>query len=164
MIQARVRTMVVAAAVIGLLSAGWLRAEGLGPLERRPLLEFVFENLGRLAKLRRQLDLTGEQRKTLVAMLKGRKPEIVEAMGKVRSGRKKVLAAVRAEPASEAGIREAVGSMTGALGDAAVLRSSIRRDALALLTPKQRGQVDRFMEEVHASSDEAFADFSGRAR
>ena len=152
------------AVVVGLASAGWLRAESRGAIERRPLLEFLFENLGRLSKLRRQLDMTPDQKERLAALLRERKPEIVEALGKIRSGRRKVLAAVRAEPSEEGKIREAVSAMTGPLADAAVLRSKIRREAAALLTPAQRDRLEDFIEEAQAAGDEAFSEFSGKPR
>lgn len=156
----------VGAVSVGLLAAGDIQAyggtAGAGAFERRPLVEFLFENLGRLAKLRRQLQLTPEQRGKLKEMIKVHKPEIVAAIGKIREGRKKVQAAVRAEPPNEVAIRSAAASMSGPLAEAAVLRAKIRREALALLTPEQRGKVDRFIAETQESADEAFDEFAGK--
>lgn len=157
--------VVIGAVTVGLLAAGGLWAQagpGFGRSERRPLLEFMFENLGRLSQLRRQLRLGPEQKTKLKELLKSRKPDIVEAMGKLRTARKTVQAAVQAEPANDAAIRTAVAGLTGPLAEAAVLRSKIRREALALLTPEQRGRVDKVIAQAQASADEAFEEFAGK--
>ncbi|MBI5244755.1 MAG: Spy/CpxP family protein refolding chaperone [Elusimicrobia bacterium] len=156
------------AAAIGMLAAGNCRAQAGGEaklpfmLENRPLLGSLLRNLGKWAELRKELGLTQDQKQKIAEILKSRKPEIAQAVRKLRAERKKVLAAVRSDAPSEAAIRAAVANMTGPLADAAVLRSQIRREVTALLTPKQRGQVDKFLMDVQSSSDEAFAEFEGK--
>jgi Spy/CpxP family protein refolding chaperone len=158
-------SIVVGAVTVGLLAAGSLWAQGgagFGRSERRPLLEFMFENLGRLSQLRRQLHLSPDQKSKLKELIKSRKPEIVQAMGKVRAARKKVQSAVQAEAANDAAIRSAAAGMAEPLAEAALLRSKIRREALAVLTAEQRGKVDKVLAEAQASADEAFEEFKGR--
>ncbi|OGR61163.1 MAG: hypothetical protein A2X36_15455 [Elusimicrobia bacterium GWA2_69_24] len=150
--------------MLGLAAAGPLRAEGSsGPsLARRPVLEAVFQNLGRLAELRKTLDLSAEQQEKLQELFRSRRPEVLKAVRAVRDGREKVLAAVRADKPDDAAIRKAVAALTGPLTEAALLRARVRREALVLLTPKQRTQVDDFMGTADARMDSAFQELEAK--
>ncbi|MBI4803295.1 MAG: Spy/CpxP family protein refolding chaperone [Elusimicrobia bacterium] len=149
------------AAVIWLLAAGgaWAQpgTETTLPaaLESRPLLECFLRNIGKWAELRKDLGLSRDQKQQFAEIFKSRKPEIKQAVRKLRAEWKKVLAVVRSDTPDETAIRTAIANMTGALADAAVLRSQIRRQAMTVLTSAQRGQVDKFFAEVQSSAEEA---------
>ncbi len=148
----------------GLAAAGPVRAGG-GPealLERRPVLEAIVGNWGKLVELRKTLDLSPEQKVKFRELFKSRKPEVLKVVRAVRDGRRKVLAKVRAETPDEAGIQGAVAAMTRPLTEAALLRARIRREAMAILTPTQRGQVDAFISQAQSSADEALQELEAK--
>ncbi len=129
---------------------------------RRPVLEAMLKNLVKWSELRKDLGLTPDQKQNIAEILRNRKPEIAETLIRLGSQRKEVLAAVRAENPDEAAIRAAVTNMTKTLGDAAVLRSQIRRQTVAILTPEQRAKLDRFQSDLQSSMDEALVEFQAR--
>ncbi|MBI4529097.1 MAG: Spy/CpxP family protein refolding chaperone [Deltaproteobacteria bacterium] len=130
--------------------------------DKRPVVDLLLKNLGKWSELRNDLGLTNYQKEQIAEVVRSRKPEILQTVLKLRSQRKRVLAAVRAENPDETAIRAAVAEMTESLADAAVLRSQIRQQTIAILTPKQREQVDKFLSDVQSSIDEALVNFRAR--
>ena len=155
-------------AAVGIIPVVGLRAQAGQEMalpaifNKHPVLEILLKDLVKWSELRKDLGLTRDQKRTIAEILRSRKPEIAQTLIRLGSQRKEVLAAVRAETPDEAAIRAAVTNMTETLVDAAVLRSQIRRQTIAILTPEQRGKLDSFLSDLQSSMDEALVEFQAQ--
>lgn len=140
----------------------WAKKAAQSRFEDRPLLWCFLRNLGKLAELRKDIDLTEGQKEKFRELAESRRPEVIATLKSLRDGRRKVMSAVRADKPDEAAIRAAVKGMTDRLADAAVQRARIRQEAMGVLTAKQRGKVDRFIADVQESVDEAIEELQSK--
>ncbi|MBI4375056.1 MAG: hypothetical protein HY549_01275 [Elusimicrobia bacterium] len=156
------KTMLGAFAVTALIVGSAAAQAGLPMLENRPFLDGFLHNAAKWRELRKDLNLTSDQKKEIAKIIKSRRPEVLQAINKVRSEHKKVLLAVRAPEPKDAEIRAAAARLAEPLAELAILRSQIRQQIMPLLLPKQREQVDKFLGQVQASMDRAFAQSAGK--
>ena len=147
---------------LGLVGAKVATAEpgalaGLIPpaLADRPMAKALRAAVPKLRELRGELDLQPEQWVEIKGVLTSHDAEIKSVAKELRDKHRAVAAAIRAEPLDETGIRTAVGDMTVALADAAVLRAKVRREAATKLTAEQRETLDTFVGDLEQTVDDA---------
>jgi len=158
---------VSAAAVFGIFAAGGgavlAAGEGggaaAGPAKagapKRPLMRAIREAAFRLWRLKDELDVTDEQKASVIKALVAHKDEFVSAVKGIHEARKKLSAAVRAETTDEAAIRAAAADLGKSIGDMAVLGAKARKEVLAVLTPEQRQSIESAREAVEGLFESA---------
>ncbi len=98
----------------------------------------------RFARMARKLDLTAEQQTQIKAILEAERENVAPLRKQLAETRVKILKAVKAEPFDEAAVRSLASSQNDARVEVIVSRARVRSRILALLTPEQREQAERF--------------------
>ena len=115
-----------------------------------------------LADLRKDLDVTDGQKEEIRDIVLNHKSEIIKTIKTLHAKKKAVLDEVRASNPNEAAIRAAVKNMSDDLADAAVLRATVRKEAMSVLTKRQNKQVKSFLADVRGSVDEAIDELAAQ--
>lgn len=150
-------TVVLMGATVAPAWAGALGDDGAGQGffgAGRPLANCLKECVAKLKSLRGKLNLTAEQKKEIVQILKDNRGDIVKAIQQVHAKRRTMLNAVRADSVNEGAIRRAANDFGKAMGDANVLRARIRHEIRSALTPDQRGRVDDVIADIEQTVDD----------
>jgi len=134
-----------------------------GPAWRStPLGKLISGSLGRMMVLRSELDLTDEQRTQVVSVLREHRVEIGQAARNVVRGRRALDTAVTAGATDEPAIRKAASQLGEAIGDAAVMRASIRAQLRPILTEQQVERIDRFRSDQQQAVDQYLEKLTSR--
>jgi Spy/CpxP family protein refolding chaperone len=165
--QSRSKRLVLVAAavavVVGATPVAYAGGQAVGAgLAGRPVARFVVEQIGRLLALRSEVDLTADQRLQLRSLFEQHREKIVGAARTVVAKRRALQDAVRAEKPDEKAIRSAADDLGQAIGDAAVLASTLRKDAHAVLTEKQAAAIEQFRAATRAAVDALLDELAGK--
>ena len=133
-------------AVAGALGVATLRAAG-------PAAGGGDARGGRLMKLRDDLALTPEQKKSLRQLVVDNRKDIAEKLRPIVEDRRAMQEAATAEPIDEAAVRAAADKLGKDLGDAAILAGGLRKDAAKILSPEQMKSIGDFGEELAGKVD-----------
>ncbi len=130
--------------------------------EGGPFKKLLTGHMGRLLVLKSKLDITDEQREKIKGIVKSRKGEIAPVVKDLMEKRYRLRKAVLDEPANEAEIRAAAKSLSGSIGDAAVVAAKVIADARPVLSPKQRKLLREFRSDMRAGTMEWLNDLTGK--
>jgi len=127
-----------------------------------PLGKHVIGSIGRLLLLRSELGVTAEQREQIRGIVAGHRPKMVEvAQGMLKQWRA-LGDAVLAEKIDEKAIRAAAAEFGETLGDAAVVRAKLFREARGVLSNEQIGAVKEFRTEQLKSVETMLKEVAAR--
>jgi Spy/CpxP family protein refolding chaperone len=132
---------------------------GFGDDSAHPFLRFIRGQVGRWMVLRSELDLTGDQKQQIAAVLKSDKPQIVAAIQPVVEKRRALRNAVMAASPDEKTIRADADELGQAIGNAAVVASQIKQQIAPILTDEQKQKLTDF----RSQSDSAVDSFLSKA-
>jgi Spy/CpxP family protein refolding chaperone len=141
-------SLAAALAACGFIATPTLAADktAAGPAPGRPL-----------QRLADKLNLTGDQRTQIKAVIAGEKDTLAPLLGGLHDARKNLRTAIRANDASEAGVRAASAKVAAAEADLAVERMKLFGKIAPLLTDAQRQQLADLQERADDFVDNAIA-------
>lgn len=120
---------------------------------------------GILQRLADKLNLTGDQRTQIKAVLAGEKETLMPMLGRLHDARKNLREAIQASGANEASVRAASAKVAAAEADLAVERMKLYGKIAPILTDAQRQQLaglqeraDEFVDRVIARLGPALGD------
>ena len=145
--------VLIAALAVGGLLAGRL---SVGAFPQGGHSEFGLRAFGRVA---RALDLSGDQKARIKAVLKANGSEIETQMKASAAARQAVHDAVLAQPVDEGVIRAAAARLGQVHADGAVLFAKVRTEVEPILTDEQRDRVQRFRDRAGRQADAAVKSF-----
>jgi Spy/CpxP family protein refolding chaperone len=149
----------VAIPVVGLSATGIWAADSAAQRDSRPgcmggmIRRFVAGQIGRLAVLRSDLNITDEQRSEIRGIVQGHRSEIAPVVQKIVEKRRALRAAVLADSPDEKTIRAAADDLGKAIGDAGVLASKVAGEVRPALTQEQRDRIGKFRQDREAATD-----------
>jgi len=154
----RIQKSAALGAVIVVLAAGGLLAGrfSAGAFPRGGHSGFGPRIFGRIA---RDLDLSGDQKARIKAILRAHAPEIETQMKASAAARQAVHDAVLAQPVDEAAIRSAAARLGQVHADGAVLFARVRTEVEPILTDDQRAKIQKFRERASRRADAAVKSF-----
>ncbi len=153
-----IRRSVLVAATIGALAvggvlAGRLFARQMGPdgpgWMRGPMAARMFDHISR------ELDLSDAQRSQIRAILKTHADEILAQVRAGMDARNALHAAVMAQPADEASIRQLAAQVGAVHADGALLFAKVRGEVWPVLTADQQQKFTSFHDRMGQRSDHA---------
>ena len=147
-VGAGIAVLGVAGLVAGRLSAGAFPGGGHS--------DFAPRVFGRIA---RALDLSGDQKTQIKAILKTHASEIETQIKASAAARRAVHDAVLAQPLDEAAIRDAAQKLGQVHADGAVLFARIRSEVQPILSDAQRAKIQKFRERMGSKADSAVKSF-----
>ncbi len=109
-----------------------------------PLGKLIMGKIGRLLVLRSELNITGDQRKQIAALIKNRTNDIRPVAKDVFDKRVVLREVVLNKPGDEQAIMAAAKDLGTAIGKAAVLASTIVAEIKPVLTPEQQEHIKNF--------------------
>lgn len=159
--MARKSWMVVSCALLVGVAAVWAtgcvgrgpEAFAMGRFGNRPVMKEMSEVLGRFLILRSQLNVTDEQRAKIKEIVQGHSDEIVPIAKSIVEKNRALRRAVLAEAPDDQAIRRAADDLGKAIGDAAVLASSVRGQTRKVMTAEQIGKIEEFRAAKDAAVD-----------
>jgi Spy/CpxP family protein refolding chaperone len=145
--------LAVAALAVGGLLAGRISA---GAFPQAGHSEFGLRVFGRIAHA---LDLSGDQKARIKAVLKAHGSEIETQIKASAAARQAVHDAVLAQPVDEGAIRAAAARLGQVHADGAVLFAKVRTEVEPILTDEQRAKIQKFRARAIRKADSAVKSF-----
>jgi len=108
-------------------------------------------------RLAEKLNLTGDQKAQIRAVLKGEKDVLLPLLGQMHDARIALRAAIHADGANETSVRAAAARVGAAEGDLAVERMKIYGKIAPILTDEQRRQISDFEQRADTFVDGVIA-------
>ncbi|MEW6367788.1 MAG: Spy/CpxP family protein refolding chaperone [Acidobacteriota bacterium] len=140
-------------ALAGVLLMGMAGAGGGGGsrgaerLGDSPLARLIRWSICRMVMLGEELDLTAEQRERIAEVMDSHRKEAQPIVRNVVDKRRVLRDAMLSDEISEKVIREAAVDLGSAMGEAAILRARIGKEARQVLTEEQIEVLMQFIEE-----------------
>ena len=141
MARRRIGAGIALIAVAALVAGGGLAAQGRA-------------DRGGFGGTLRYLDLTGDQRESIRAVVREHRENGAATRQALRAARQKFRDAVTAEVVDETAIRAAAAEAATLQADAAILRAETNAAILALLTADQRAELNELRENAHENRRE----------
>jgi Spy/CpxP family protein refolding chaperone len=130
----------------------------LDRLADTPLGRFAARQFDRLAGLRGQLNVTGEQREQLRRIVESHRSELIPVAKSISEKRRALREAMM--NATPEAIREAAADLGTAIGDAAVAAAPIIKEAKETLTPEQIEYLKEFRSGTDTEVDDLFKEMA----
>ena len=152
-----IKALLIAAAVTGFAGAGIAAANPAGdgkncarPHHVKGFRHHHGDDESRMERMAEVLGLTQEQRTTVRAIIDKARPQKRELRDKLRENRKQLNALVQAGTPNESEVRRIADAQGRTTADMIVLRTKVRTEINAVLTPEQREKMQN-MRRWHRS-------------